>query len=946
MFGRGRRVRRVAAAVLAAVAVLAAGWAASPAAAENLLGPVAIASIEVVSEATDLEAAVVELDGSASFDPDSGGGIARYLWEVVTPEYQWIQLDQDGRESPSARFEVPPERVAERLGWSIEFRLTVVDSGRPALSDSDTVQFRINQPPVAVIEVSAALLGRGQVAGYDDDRDGQVDENDERFTVEGVARRPGEGGNAYNEWHIRAASLLVVDGSASYDPDGELGDGGFKWELVYASDVPRVTESLPALPTAAADPRALSTDEDPHVAATDRSETLSRLPFIAGEGTRRYFVYYRLTVTDDDGAAASEIVKIVIEDFHDHPEAEIAHPESDPAAATEEEQRAGVHPAGKDRYVIDPDVAADGVTLEAIGAGDGSGRTAALAHRWSGAGVEPDPENRPGPSSSAVFTAPDGTEDGDVFTAEVEIADPDGLIATAAVELVVADNMPPQVSVPAAVDTADGPDGGWPVSDPPTGTVRLEGFGFDPDGDDLVYRWEQVLNRAGDPLRPSYRGHRVVLVGADTPAASFRLPEVTRGDHYIVHIRLTVSDKWGVESTDVSTVTIRDGDDDLRAVAGTPRRVEPGDLVQLRDTISSGLVSADALAQVTYQWAYTGIETHPRTEHRPPITAAEAADGYTTGEWFPNADGTYHPTAGGRVNLISGRFPWFYAPPLGLFDSVKLSFELTVAAGNQTDTDTVTVTIAGRFFSGSVDGPDFCAFLSTGGPETRPHDSDRDGIADVCALPTTRRATIARQQALESLAVLWPDAFADALHGPADSPDTQTSGESDSSSGACREAPDDLGDTAEQLAADSCGPKSAADREVAPPPGPVDPIAAARFYSGVVDGPWFCANFGLGGPRLHAHDSDRDGIADVCALPYTRREAAARQQALETAFGDHPQYIAALAASCTALGTLGFGDHPADLAEDLCSKPPSDTEGGQPLPEPAQPCPPPPPRPQ
>ena len=62
----------------------------------------------------------------------------------------------------------------------------------------------------------------------------------------------------------------------------------------------------------------------------------------------------------------------------------------------------------------------------------------------------------------------------------------------------------------------------------------------------------------------------------------------------------------------------------------------------------------------------------------------------------------------------------------------------------------------------------------------------------------------------------------------------------------------------------------------------MSPTLAQMFFSGVIDGPDFCTNLSLGGPRTYAFDSDRDGVADVCSLPYTRREAVARQNALET----------------------------------------------------------------
>ena len=64
---------------------------------------------------------------------------------------------------------------------------------------------------------------------------------------------------------------------------------------------------------------------------------------------------------------------------------------------------------------------------------------------------------------------------------------------------------------------------------------------------------------------------------------------------------------------------------------------------------------------------------------------------------------------------------------------------------------------------------------------------------------------------------------------------------------------------------------------------PTLPPAGHRLYSGdVITGPGFCANRSLGGPTTYPHDSNGDGVADVCSLPYTRREAIARQQAGDT----------------------------------------------------------------
>ncbi|MCY3911413.1 MAG: hypothetical protein OXF99_07845 [bacterium] len=928
---------------MVAVSVALSGWAVLGAVAQEQtqVRPVAVATVVGVTTDRNAGTTTVELDGSRSFDID--GDIVSYEWEVVTESLAGIPITPSPADEANgipagrtATFVIFTRALVREKVESIEFRLTVTDNGFPEASRSTTVSASINHDPTAVITVSAKLPApRGQeVAGYDDNGNGLVDENEERYTVEGVIHAPGEGGNRDFEWDIREGSLLVVDGSASYDPDGPLPDSAFRWERFCASDVASVTATLP---DSTDGQKTLSTDENPDAVGSIRSETVGRLPFVRGDIADPYFLCYRLTVTDEHGASAQQIVKIVIRDAHAAPTVEIELSATDPNPSTTEDRLAGIQAAGENRYVISPEVAEDGITLIAVGAADGTARTRVLEHTWSGQGVEPDDDNRPGSRTTALFTAPQGVQQGESFTVTVEVADPADHTGSTSVELVVADNLPPEAAAPEDIDTPDGNNGGFPDTDPPSGVVVLEGLGFDPDGFELDYRWEQVLNASGRPLTLAYRGPRLSLAGAGTRTAQFTLPEVTRGSQYVVYIQLTVTDRWGVSDTDIVRITIRDGDDDLRAVPGPDQRVSPGSFVRLQGRTSTGLVSEEALGAVTYQWAFTGIETHPRTEDRPQITQAEAAEGFVLGEWFPNADGTYHPTAGGRLKSVSGRYPYFDAPRLYGFNSVKLVFSLTVGnvPGQQDHTDTVIVTVVNGYFSGLIEGPDYCANRSLGGPETYPMDSNGDGVADICVLSSTRRATIARLNALERLAVLNPDEYRNALHGPPDIPATPDTDESDPSLGTCIGAPMDLpGDTATSLAADACGPEGADERRLPSLPDPLDPAKAARFFSGpVITGPYFCINFSLGGTRLHAFDRDDDGVADICSLAHTRRAAVARQDALEAAFtADHPQYHAALAAACAALGTLDFGDHPTALAQDECSRPGPAPDPGQPLP--------------
>ena len=289
--------------------------------------------------------------------------------------------------------------------------------------------------------------------------------------------------------------------------------------------------------------------------------------------------------------------------------------------------------------------------------------------------------------------------------------------------------------------------------------------------------------------------------------------------------------------------------------------------------------------------------------------------------------GQYHPTAGGLLFNVGSSyrysdrarvFPYFDAPRLSNFHSVEFEFELRVANDYNVDlfdVDTVQVSVVSKFYTGNIDGPDFCTGLSLGGPSTHAFDSDDDGVADVCSLRTTRRATVAIQNALETLAALNPDMFKEYLHGrTAVVPGAPLAG-------TCKNAPADLGDTQAQLLGDACGRG-----RVAAPPLPADPATAGLYFSGVITGPTYCTNLSLGGATTYAFDSDGDGVADVCSLPYTRREAVARQNALAK-FQDHTQYGQALDAACASLGTLSYGDSAFSLARDECGAPDPEPRG-------------------
>ena len=955
MFAAIQSLSRLVPAVLTA-GMLCGAAVSHPAQAQNRLAPVASGIVGQVTVDDQTGLASAKLDGSGSFDPD--GGDVTHRWEVVTEDYIWLSIVN--ADASIASFTVPSAALAARYGPLIEFQLTVTDDDTPATSRSTTVVFTIiKQKPVVDIAVSAMLKDSGNpdVAGYDDNGNGIEDENAERYPLKGVIDRPGENGNADNEWDIAEGSWLVLEGSGSSDPGGVLTDCQFSWERVYVSD-PNDTMNLPDdLPgDCSADPptgkKKIGTDADLTVHAVT-GETVGLLTPASGQPASPYYVYYKLTVTNSDGATNSAVVKILIHDQQANPLIATLTPALAPDAPSGSALSTEVGPPNSGKFVIAP---GSKIRMTATPS-DADGDTPTVS--WQGAQA-----TAPG-ALTANFLAPSNTEEGDEFTITATATDITGRTGSKSVVLVIAANSAPYAVVPASITVGDGPGGGDidPATKKGTGRVKLRGIGFDSDGDPLSFNWTELAYPTWDhdndastpeildtnPARfPGTSGllgqikfpRRPVLTihNARSENASFQVPEVSTthtvdaNGNLVIPIEFTVVDKWGVEATDVVVVTIND-DDVPVADAGPEQLVASGSFVRLN---GSGSSDSDPGDMLRYQWTYVGITTDPATDKRVPISGAEKGYGYAEGKWFPydgidaNGDATddedasldgnqgkgdYHPTAGGMLKNPASAYPYFDAPKIGLFRSVTLTFRLVVTDSSDNDAsdadsdvskaDLVKVTVTDGFYSDRIIGPSFCLARSLGGPVTYPFDSDGDEVADVCSLNTTRRATVARQSALETLAALNPQTFKDHLYGKADG----------STKGTCSTAPTKLGDSDSALAADSCGNGK---REVSAPPKPVDPVKAEEFFSGVIDGRTYCANSSLGGPTTYAMDSDGDGVADTCSLPFTRREAVARQSALK-ALEANPQYKAALAAACTGLGSTDFGDSPSDLANDLCT---------------------------
>ena len=228
-----------------------------------------------------------------------------------------------------------------------------------------------------------------------------------------------------------------------------------------------------------------------------------------------------------------------------------------------------------------------------------------------------------------------------------------------------------------------------------------------------------------------------------------------------------------------------------------------------------------------------------------------------------------------------------------------------------------------RYYSGVITGPDYCLNASLGGPRTYPFDSDRDGVADTCSLPRSRRETAARQNAMErlggELALYFGQLFADE----------------------CTKVAETFGEPAAEATDECAAPRAAHATGRALPAVPQAPIPAAstspRFFSGpVVTSSVFCLDRSFGGPVTYPFDVDGDGVADICALPRTRRAAVARQNAFERlATEQEPYFLLLVAEECLRVPG-SFGEPNAEAA-DVCATgrtTPTDSETGEPLPTP------------
>ena len=961
----GRRRSLLALGALLALIASVLIWA-TPTQAQNLTPPVAQATIVTEDESgnpltdTNTGAPIARLDGSGSVDPDGleGEGTLTYEWELLTDAYSWIRIT--GNREQIATFPIPDAEAAAQYGQVIEFRLTVTDDDTPSASDSAIVAYNLNQNPTADIAVEANLLDETS-----------TEEGTDAYTIDAVIDGPGENGNAVNEWDIMEGALLVLDGSGSSDPNGTV--EGYDWVLLHPENPSHGFKDEDADDD---DTEQLSTDNDDG----DPVETIANI----SADDSPYYAYYTLQVTDnDDDTSQRLVVKIAVHDQPAAPEVKLIDENRDVAddnpivvAGDDPPAQKVLLPLPTPRWVVNP-----GVTVTvATEVTDADGDETVIDYEWStGEAPEDDSTTTDVDESKTkrIVEVPEDAEDGTIITVTLTATDSSGLTGEASADLLVVEGntvpiaeiefngRPAGLGQPAQIENIVPPTWGYNTLDglaggdgdengEPTGRITISAWAFDPDQPEntLLMTWNQIDEATEDLVDPDiFKGPILDLEFPEPGTVSFEVPEVgtttsDTGTLPALTVAFSAIDQHGVGGVQVVRVILEGASTKPWADAGDDQIVQPESFVRLAGIRSSDPDKGDSIA--SYDWSLTNVVTTPDTKDVPSSLQEQVFDELRD-TWIVDIDTPQSASYNNNITSdATSAYPSFTAPkvPDGITD-IQVTFTLEVTdQGGLTDTDSVTVTVTNGFFSGIITGPSFCSNLSLGGPTTYAFDSDGDGVADICSLRTTRRATVARQNALETLVALTSHltfnvtdsdfrtssaTFADLIIGrngtdgvPPVIPAVSTI------VGTCNALGlDELGDSEADLAADACSTGRVSD-----PPPPVDPTVADEFFSGVITGPNFCTNLSLGGPRTYAFDSDDDGVADLCSLPYTRREAVARQNAMEIFVTYSQQYDSALAAACTALGNTDFGDDEADLAADECVVPPDEVEFGDPLPTP------------
>lgn len=336
--------------------------------------------------------------------------------------------------------------------------------------------------------------------------------------------------DAGEDFTVPVGASVTLDGSASQDPDGEITEYG--WEQI---------EGEPMVALENADSPAMT-----FVAPADEAE-----------------LTFKLSVTDDDGASASDSVAVTVTG------------KNAPPAAN----------AGVDQTVAE----GEAVTLDGSNSNDPDDGIA--RYQWEqteGEAVELSDATVSQPS----FTAPQVDADGASLGFALTVFDSLGQSDTDTVLVNVTDVLVNQAPVAVAGEGQEVTEGE---------TVRLNGLdSFDPDGDPISFAWSQTSGTA------------VTLSDPEAAAPAFTAPPVgENGQTLGFHLRVT--DSGGLQSEAETWVSVIDANIAPTSEAGEGQTVTEGQTVRL-----DGTASFDPDGQLTaYQWEQTA---------GPQVTLSDPAD--------------------------------------------------------------------------------------------------------------------------------------------------------------------------------------------------------------------------------------------------------------------------------------------------------------------------------
>ena len=371
------------------------------------------------------------------------------------------------------------------------------------------------------VDASTALTFRLTVT----DDDGASDADDVVITVVPGADNQPPTADAGDDQTVTAGDTVFLDGTGSSDPDGTI--SGYAW-------------SQRSGPTVAL--------------AADIAQPTFTAPTVA----QNTVLTFRLTVTDNRAATATDVVLITVR----------------PASS---DNQAPVADAGTDLSVT----AGDSVILSGVSSSDADGTISGYA--WTQTGG-PTVTLTGAATATASFTAPAVTKE-TVLTFRLTVTDDDG----------VKDDDTVRVTVdPAPANQAPDADAGANQTVMSGAAVTLSGSNSsDADGTIASYAWSQTV------------GPTVTLTGAATATATFTAPTVTR--QTLLWFRLTVSDDDGATDQDLVRVTVDTAASNQAptANAGLDQTVLSGEAVAL-----SGASSVDADGTIaSYAWTQTAGTT-------------------------------------------------------------------------------------------------------------------------------------------------------------------------------------------------------------------------------------------------------------------------------------------------------------------------------------------------